>query len=704
MGIDSSEAFILKNRNLPVDELAAQTGIRPRQIRKILDSTIPRPVPYHDPPVDKKLLVALSIAILLLAFASYLPLFHNQFVNWDDPESIQGNTYLHRFNFKWMWTTFLLGNWIPLNWFSLTLDYQLGGLNPWVYHIHNLLLHALNSIWVFFITLRVLGLARPSNGAKPFSPLAPLSAFLTALLFAVLPLHVESVAWATERKDVLCGFFFLACLWVYLGYGASEVRSRRGFLAAFILFILALLSKPMAITMPAVLLILDFWPLGRLKSEKLSSLLVEKVPFFAVSLLSALVTVMAQAHAKAVWSSAKLPFDFRIANACHSIVLYALKTLSPLGLSTFYPLPTAPRAWTITNIVSIALVVALTVLAYRCRKSWPFITAAWLFYVVTLLPVLGIIQVGGQAAADRYAYLPSLSLLMLLALVISKLLEDKPKWIACACVVLGIGMGHATYRQASLWKDSVTLWENVVSRQSEDSCVARSNLANAYQNAGRSDDALREYDQAISIDPSSATPHDGKGTVLASKGLNEAAETEFKTAIALDPSRDVSHFSLWILYDRMGRRDDSAHEMQEASRLRPSNPTYDNFLGISYGNQGRTDLAIQSFQKALAKDPGNPDFLANLATTYQRTGQYDQAVSFYTRAIAVNPTNATYRLNLGNTYMLMGMNQEAIAALHQAEILQPGEKSILQKNGEAYKKSGNPDKAAEYFNRAGSNH
>lgn len=647
-----------------------------------------------------KVILILLISLTLIAFVSYLPVLNNHFVNWDDPEAIQGNAHLHHIDFKWMFTTFILGNWIPLNWFSLTLDYQLGGLNPKIYHIHNLILHTLNSIWVFLIALKIFNINYSQHGNKSSSMTTPLTSFLAALLFAIHPLHVESVAWATERKDVLCGFFFLACLWTYLIYGSGTYYSTRKWLTTLVLFILALLSKPMAITLPFILLLLDFWPLDRINREGFRPLLKEKSPFFVISCLSVIITIVAQSHAKALWAGDKLPLDFRLTNACHSLILYISKIFSPIHLSTFYPLPSPPRAFTFSNLTSCVLVVLLTALAFGCRKSRPYITAGWIYYVVTLLPVLGIIQVGGQAAADRYAYLPSLGPLLLLAIGMTALLDYKTKGLIAMCVFLAVGLGQSTYRQASLWKDSVTLWENVVQQQGGDSCIAHSNLANAYQNVGRPEDALREYDEAIFIEPSSATPHNGKGVVLAARNLNEAAEAEFKTAVSLEPSNDLAHFNLWLLYDRLGRRDDAVHEMQEATRLNPANPAYDNFIGISYGYQNRHDLAVPSFQKALAADPNNADYLANLATAYQHLGRYDRAIHLYLLAIHINPTDPVYRLNLGNTYLLNGMNPKAIETLHQAENLMHNDKSIFKKLGEAYQKIGDLKNSSKYFNLA----
>ena len=294
------------------------------------------------------------LPVLLTSFF-YLPVLKNNFVNWDDAEVIQENIHIRYLNLDslhWMFTTFLSGNWIPLTWLSFAVDYRLGGLNPLIYHLDNLVLHGLNTLVVFFLSLKLLGRMprQETFGAgQGILNWKWMAAFLTAILFGLHPIHTKSVAWATERKDLLSGFFFFTSLWVYLDYAANKKNS--SYLICLGLFLLALLSKPMAVTLPLVLLLLDFYPLERLSGQWTKRVL-EKIPFWAASLLSGWITIIAQSQSKAFSAMDKLPMLFRISNAFHSVDFYLAKMFIPLDLAAFYPLPPDQNIFSIPYLAS----------------------------------------------------------------------------------------------------------------------------------------------------------------------------------------------------------------------------------------------------------------------------------------------------------------------------------------------------------------
>jgi tetratricopeptide (TPR) repeat protein/transcriptional regulator with XRE-family HTH domain len=690
--------FIRTNQNLSVEELSSRTGLSRHRVEKIMErlrqgSQTP-PAAQENPYVaDYRLLWIIAFIPVILAFLSYMPVFQNQFVEWDDDSAIQENIHLYSLSWqsiKWMFTTFYSGNWIPLNWLSLSLDYHLGGLNPVVYHLHNLLLHVLNTLLVFFLSMRVFVAAQTSGvpqGKKKPAFVFLTASFFSALLFGIHPIHVESVAWAAERKDLLCALFFLLSLLMYMDYGSSAVQKSWKRYACFGLFLLALMSKPMAITLPLVLLLLDMWPLARFSRNRVG-ILVEKIPFFAVSFFSAWLTLFAQSKAIARWTLEKLPADFRIMNAFHSIIFYLGKMLVPVRLSAFYPIPAGHEAFSAINIAACILVLLISAICLRYYKLRPYIAAAWLYYIIMLVPVLGIIQVGSQVAADRYTYLPCLGPLMFLAAIPASLFSGRKLPVAVLGLVLSCCLGLKTAGQARIWHDSISLWENAARISPGVSWIIHSNLANAYRQDDRLDDAINEYKKAIAIDSLNAVSHDGFGVALAAKGLTQDAIREFKTAISLNPMFAPLHYNLSDLYSRLGQYNDAIFEIQEAIKIKPKDPIFHNSLATILAAKGLTQDAIKELKNAISLNPMLDPLHYNLFVLYSRLKQYNDAIFEIQEAVRIKPENPIYWYKLGNTYLLKGMFPEAVAALEKAVELQPQNPEIYKKLEEARQQAG----------------
>jgi protein O-mannosyl-transferase len=592
---------------------------------------------------DSKIISSRSIwsSVAFLVFFTlffYLPVLNNDFINVDDTDAILQNTQIRFISFsslKWMFTTFHMGFWIPLTWLSLAIDYRLGGLNPMIFHAHNLALHVLNTVLVFFLCLKVLRLARKPHGPEAGIPQPPWElpgAFLAAVLFGLHPIHVESVAWAVERKDVLYSFFFLLGLLVYLDWASAPTRKAWKLLACLGLFSLSLMAKPMAVTFPLVLLLLDAWPLARF-SANCSKVLLEKIPFFLLSILSGILTVMAHSQAGAVMAVAKYPLDFRIANAFHSLIFYFWKMLWPANLSALYPVGIGEKAFTLENLGAAALVLLATLACFWQWKKRPYLAVAFLFYVITLAPVLGILQVGSQAAADRFTYLASLGPILLLAALTAGLLQNRRLVAFLLAIGLAFVLGFGTARQANIWRNSVVLWENAVRLSPFDSYVAHTFLAQAYDSVGRTDDALSGFNKAIEIGPPDAVPHNGKAVALCSKGKLEESIPEFKTSIVLNPQYRLPHLNLWIVYQRSGRYEESLGEALEAVRINPDSAQAYDLLGISYGDLKQFDKSIESFQKALSLEPDNPEFRRHLAATTKRAANPKEPMDLYQKEL-----------------------------------------------------------------------
>lgn len=659
------------------------------------------------------------LSISMVTFFFYLPILYNGFVNWDDPTAILENYHIHSLNFsslRWMFTSFHTGNWIPLTWLSLTLDYVIGGPNPKIYHLHNLLLHLINTVLVFFLSFKILNLAAKTNtpiskislwnGKKWMGKITPavFAASLAALLFGLHPIHVESVAWATERKDLLFSLFFFASLLIYLDNVSSDSEKLWKWIACWGFFALSLLSKSMAVTLPLVFLLLDIWPLNRFHTKG-SKLLFEKIPFFLLAFIIAVITIFAQAQAGAISEMAKLPLDFRIMNAFHSLIFYIWKMMLPIDLVPFYPIGhQGNEAFSSSNLMGAFFVTLISLACYYYWKAKPYLAIAWLYYIITLAPVLGIVQVGTQAAADRYTYLPCLSLFILFSASVVSFLSRRTVLTAFSTVLVAL-LGFATVKQLAIWKDSISLWEGVAKAYPDMSIVIHANLGNAYKQFGQKDKtllnkALREYNRALALRQPHAFIYDGKGIVLLNQGkVDEAIET-FQLAIALDPNYASPHRNLWFAYEKKGLHELALAEILKAVSIEPEFAEAYNNLGISYGRQAEFEKSIEAFKMAFSIDPHSSKYLINLATTYQRKGEFDQAIGWYKKGLQLNTNEPIYYLNLANTFLLKGMVIEAIETLKVGMQIQPPNADIFQKLGIIYEKVGQAELAMQYYEKA----
>jgi hypothetical protein len=498
---------------------------------------------------SRQIIIALALAALTLAV--YAPVRHFDFVQVDDPlyvienPNVRGGLTMD--GIVWAFTTGRAANWHPVTWLSHMLDVQAFGVDPGWHHLTSLLLHVANALLLFGLL---------------FS--------LTGALFAVHPLHVESVAWVAERKDVLSTFFWLLTTWAYVGF----VRGRKTVLYGLmlVLYALGLMAKPMLVTLPFVLLLLDVWPLERLRlagpatakaapgghrpkarraaaqSEAMTGftaaawpLVREKIPLFVMAAASGIVTVMVQASGGAVTGLGVDPLGLRIQNALVSTVLYLRDTFWPAGLTMLYPYPTSLPAWQVTG--ALAVVVGVSWLVWRQRQTRPWLLVGWLWYLGTLVPVSGIVRVGLQARADRYTYVPLIGFFIIMAWGVAALAERRPRLrpaVAAAALVAVLGCAWVARAQAYFWEDNVALWTRATMQT---------------MNVG-------EYAAHMSL-----------GTALGNQGrLDEAAE-HFAAAVRLRPRSDAARLNLAIAFGKLGRTNDAARELDEALRLNPGNET-----------------------------------------------------------------------------------------------------------------------------------
>ena len=596
-----------------------------------------------------------------------------------------------------MFTTFPTGNWMPLTWISFALNFRMNGLDPRVFHATNVFLHALNTLLVFLVCLRfwrrLPGTSESVSQSRAFGlPIA----FLTALLFGLHPIHVESVAWATERKDVLYSVFYLGALWLYLGKPVLEWKRSRAW-ACLGLYLLALMSKPMAITLPVVFMVLDYWPLGKW-GRGYAKILKEKTPFFILA-LGALWVTMASHEKTLSYAQSGVEF-FWVMNSFRSLVFYPLKMAWPVGLTAYYPFPPEMNGFYLfENFCAAAMVLAACVLLFHYRHKVPFLLIAWAYYVVVLLPVIGIVQTGSEAAADRYTYLASLGFFLPVAAGAAWLFSYR--WIPYAgLIILSTALlGWGTMGQIGTWKNSQALWERVTEIYPDENPTAYSKLGVAYLKARRYDEALAAFSRASAIPPPLASTFNGLGMALLFKDRVAEAIMEFEYALTLDSRFIEPRLNLWKVFERQGRHAEAIGEMLEALKIEPNSPVLYNNLGVSYGFLKKYGEAKSAFQKAHQLDQDNTEYLVNLATICLWEGQPETALKLYRGGIARRPREPVYDLKMADIYLSQGLKGRTLERLQTAWGLHPESPKVLQQMGEDFEKLGWADLARQCFEK-----
>src|SRR5207245_942332 len=521
--------------------------------------------------------------IALVTFAAFLPVLQNQFVDWDDQRNFLDNHHYRGLGWthlRWMWTTHL-GHYIPLTWMTLGLDYLLWGMNPVGYHLTNLLLHAANAVVFFFVVRRILTLAL--LGASERGHALAVSAGFAALVFAIHPLRVESVGWATERRDVLSGLFYLLTILVYLRASERGERGRGWYWGAVALFACALLSKSMVVNLPVVLLILDVYPLRRLGgslgwwSEPARRIYVEKIPFVLLAAAASAIAVMAQFSIHAAPPLAQLGVPGRLAVSAYGLCFYLGKMILPVNLSPIYELPRTVSPWAMPFILSFGLAVAITAIVLSLRRRMLGLPAAWLAYLVVLLPVLGIFQSGPQIAADRYTYLAGLGWAILAGAGLLSSWSRLPLLLIGLVVFIPVGLGTLTWNQVHVWHDSKTLWAH-----------------------------------ALAIDPNSSVAQNDFGEALAQQGKLAEAIEHYRQALEIKPDYADAHYNLGGALAQQGKLADAVHHYQRALQITPDDADAHIHWGLALAQQGRLAEAIEHYRQALRINPGHADAQSNL--------------------------------------------------------------------------------------------
>jgi Flp pilus assembly protein TadD len=594
----------------------------------------------REQPRDPRI-VFICLGLAIITFAIYWPVFGNEFVNYDDTNYITENPHvLHGLNWsdlKWAFTTSHTGYAHPVTWLTHQLDYQLFGVWAGGHHLTNLLIHTVNSLLLFLLFWRITRDLWPS-------------AFVAAL-FAIHPLHVESVAWAAERKDVLSAFFFLLMLHAYTVY--AKKRETWGYVMALGCFVLGILSKPMLVTGPAVLLLFDYWPLRRITFESgrvdssrrisIKKLIIEKVPFAVVAVGWSILTFALQKEAGIVGQQG---IGFRIANAFVSYAVYFFDSFWPQNLAVLYPYPlTLPWGQLAAAVVLLFLVSGLCFLR---RKTSPHLVAGWLWYLGMLVPVIGIIQVGAQARADRYTYLPQIGLWFALSwelVVLTKAWPFRHRLLSISAAAVLVVLSACTWNQTKVWRSSESLWRHTLAVTS-DNFVAHYNLGHVLGQQRKYDEAILHFNEVLRMSPDFFDALLNMGITLFEQGKLDEAITYYRRALGVQPQSSKAHMQLALALVQQGKNDEALQEFRKAAELGPEDPNVRTNLGLMLARQGKLSEATSQLEEALKLNPNNAEAHNNLGLVFLMAKEPEKSIPHFTTALRLKPELTVAQDNL----------------------------------------------------------
>jgi len=648
----------------------------------------------------------ICLILVIVTLAVYWQVGNHEFVNYDDNEYVTENRHVQSGltpdSIAWAFTSTHAANWHPLTWLSHMLDCQIYGLNPGGHHLTNVILHILNSILLFLIFRRMTGALWKS-------------AFIAAL-FALHPLHVESVAWVAERKDVLSTFFWMLTMGAYVLY--TERPGIKIYLITVLLFALGLMAKPMLVTLPFVLLLLDYWPLGRFHiryvddvqhTEDVSTkdtrrkkgkpryaaenalqadnnttsnyrwslvlpLLREKIPFLILAAVSSIVTFYVQQGGGAVGSLYAFPFIIRISNALASYISYIEKMLWPQHLALLYP--HVLEGWKIAG--AFLILIFISYVAVRVMKRFPYIIVGWFWYLGTLVPVIGLVQVGSQSMADRYTYVPLIGIFIIIAWGASDILT---RWqyrraflaISAGCILSVLTI--VTWMQLQYWQNSISLFEHTIN-VTTDNFTMHCCMGTALAEQGKIDEAVVHYTEALKIKPDYAEAHYGRGVVLQEQDKIDEAISHYTEALKIKPDYADVHYNLGIALVRQGRVDEAISHYSEAMRINPGDDDARSRLQMIQTILKETDKDIKRLKKLLEINPGDPELHYILGNQYYKRRDFDKSINQYQKALSIHPDAVPVLNNLAMVYMAKRDYEKAVSVFGRIADLQPDNASV----------------------------
>ncbi|MBC8427088.1 MAG: tetratricopeptide repeat protein [Deltaproteobacteria bacterium] len=648
--------------------------------------------------------------LVVITLTAYWSVQDYDFVNFDDGVYVTENPHIQEgltlksviwaFSFSEKEDTY----WHPVTWLSHALDCQLYGLQSGKHHLTNLMFHIANSLLLFMVFKWMTGAFWRS-------------AFV-ATIFAIHPINVDSVAWVAERKNVVSTFFWMLTMLSYVYYTKKPALYR--YLLTFLLYVLGLLTKPTLVTLPFVLLLLDYWPLKRFFYGQLSRngnggrtktvisgfkgfrpfhLIVEKTPFFILSGLSIALSSLSVQEKGSLASL--VPMDLRISNALVSYVKYIGNMIWPQGLTVFYPYPRMVPAW--ETIGALFFLVCVSVFAIRLIQRAPYFIIGWLWFLGTLVPVLGLVQVGlWPAMADRFAYVPLIGLFMVFAWGVPQLCQNwsyRKIWLSASVACLLLVLITVTWKQVGYWENSITLFAHNL-RFTSNNHIAHNNLGIALDEQDRTEESIEHYLQALRINPDYDKAHNNLGFALDKQGSTEEAIEHYLQALRINPDYDKSHYGLGLALDRQGRTGEAVEHYLQALRINPDYDKAHNNLGFALEKQGRTEEAIEHYLQALRINPDYDKAHNNLGLALDKQGRTEEAVEHYLQALRIQPDFAEAHYNLGNALGKQGRTEEAIEHYFQVLRIKPDFAEAHNNLGNAMIKQGRTEEAIEHYLRA----
>jgi protein O-mannosyl-transferase len=600
-------------------------------------------------------------ALTIVTLTIFAQVRAHEFLLYDDPEYVTNNREVRAgltwHGFLWSFQTFAAGNWHPLTWISHMLDVQLFGVDSGAHHLVNVALHLLAAMLLFVFLARATG----SQWKSAF----------VALAFAIHPLHVESVAWVAERKDVLSGLFVVLSLGAYLSYASQPTLKR--YLLVVVAFAMALMAKPTAVTFPALMLLVDIWPLGRLR-------LWDKLPLFLMSGVAATLTFVAQRSSGAVSSIYVLSPAERFGNAALSYAVYLRQFFWPVKLAVFYPYLFGRPLW--PTALAILILICVSAAAIAVFRRAPAVTVGWFWYIISLVPMVGLVQVGAQAHADRYVYIPSIGLGILLAWGVGEMAKAWPPRrtqpaVAGVVVTVGCIWGTLAWNYTKDWHDTITLFSHAIAA-GQDSVVARHQLGIAFKQSGELDRAIDEFEHSVRLSPDSVDERHALGKALLAAGRPSEAATQLTAAVRMAPREALMHTDLATALMQSGNVTNAIVEYGLAVQCDPSNADAHAGYGGALMAVGRVPEALSELKKALpvlvervASNPDDGNAHYDLGTYYAYTEQSDKAIGEFSEVIRLRPRDVDAHFNLGITMAARGRYQEAVGQFAEAIQLDP---------------------------------
>lgn len=630
-----------------------------------------------------------------VTFALYWPVHSFQFLTYDDPDFVTANPTvqagLTARGFKWAWGSEVARNWHPVTMLTHMFDCDVFGLKPGGPHLVNLLWHMVNALLLYFLLRRMTGAVWRSAAV--------------AALFAWHPLHVESVAWIAERKDVLSTFFWLAATWFYVDYARAGKRRGVFYALAFVLLAIGLMCKPMLVTAPFGWWLLDYWPLRRWKAKDAPRLVLEKIPFLALSAAASVITYRVQQHGGSVLGVNNLSIGARLGNAFISYWRYLGKMAWPAHLNALY---LRAGSWPAAAVgLAAAGLVGVTVIALAQSRRRPWLIIGWFWYLGTLVPVIGLVQAGMQTMADRYTYVPLIGIFIIVAWGGTEAAEKwrRPSWAFVAAAAGLVACLILTSRQLGYWKDSPSLYGRMIEVM-PGNYMAHYNLANFDEREGRTNDAIAEFSAALSAEPNYSDAHNNLGAILLDQRMYDAAVEQYRDALRINRGF-LQYFNLAnALADTASARHDSAlfaeavQRYDQALQLDPNSAAAHYNLGLTWQAEGRMGDALAEWRAVVAIDPQRLDAWRGLAMGYAMAGQMSDAADAFRAIIRLRPDDATAYGNLGNALSAQKRFDEASAAYSTALRLNPADYQTEFNLGLSYLQQGRRTEALTHLELA----